>query len=732
MEQALAALHPVLSRATPLTLELLRSGVEVTLGLDLAEGLSPVLEAQLYAQYPDCSLTRSAEQPTNPGLRTWTLDLDLHCDLFPIKRHSQFEDSINRVTADPLAVLLSTLAGDRDSSLQPCITLTVRPARPWHRRRAQACMRRLASPFFEAHHRLAHLYCRLALHRGLFPRVLGWLLGRLAREKEHPRSLKTSAPLHHEREEDLQAAADKLARPLFEVTCRLSVTGPANTDANCQSVLHAMAAAFGTFNLPRLAFFHHCRSGRRKRWFLLSAEELATLWHPPTGTVRAPTLTEVESRELAPPIALPTRKDHTDLAVLGLATFRGASQRFGILPDDRRRHVALVGKTGQGKSTLLHHLLLSDIKAGHGVALLDPHGDLCEAVLAAIPRERTNDVILFDAADAGHPLAFNPLYCPRPDLRPLVASGVLSAFKKLYAEFFGPRMEHIFRNALLAVLELPSPTLLDVLRILHDARFRQRIVPQLTDAMVRSFWEQEFSGLPPKLQAEAIAPIQNKLGHFLTSPLLRHLVGQARNRLDLRSVLDSGQVLLVNLSKGRLGDDASALLGSFLVTSVQLAAMSRANLPEDQRRDFFLYVDEFQNFATASFAALLSEARKYRVALIVANQYLAQLDEATAAALWGNVGTLVSFQVGADDAETIALQLGGDLAPSDLLRLPRYHAYARVLIDGQPSRPFSLRTLSPAPVRDAGRMEVIRRVSQRRYTRPVAEVAEEIATELRG
>ena len=267
--------------------------------------------------------------------------------------------------------------------------------------------------------------------------------------------------------------------------------------------------------------------------------------------------------------------------------------------------------------------------------------------------------------------------------------------------------------------------LIDVIQ-LSDGRFHQAVAARVTDPVVASFWQREFAGLPAKLQAEAMSPIQNKIGHFISSPLLRNVLGQTGRSLDLRGVLDSNRVLLVNLSKGRMGDDATSLLGSLLVTALQLAALSRADSAEADRPDFYFYIDEFQNFATDSFATILSEARKYRLALTVANQYLDQLDEETAAALFGNVGTLVSFQVGPSDAEALATQFGPELSPNDLLRLPRFHAYVRLLIAGQPSSPFSMSTLPPHPAAGSGRADVVRRVSHRRYTRPAEDVEAEI------
>lgn len=734
MEQALAATHALLPYCRfPMTLECLGQGGQVLLASSIPRSLERVVPQQIYAYYPDVRLDPLPDEPALPeGTESWSLDLHLRRDLFPLKRYSQFEDAINKTASDPLSGLLTLLAAEQDKGIQARLVLSVRAAPRRTLRRRQRCLEFLSSTFFHEHHRLAHLYATLATSPNIADRAGSWFLARLARPKAAP-SMVTSPGQRHEREADLQAAADKLGRPMFRCHLRLTVTAPVERKDQALDKLSALAASFGQYHLPRLSSFHVRRAGRVPSWFLLSAEELATLWHPAMKTVAAPTMAQVESREKEPPVTLPTRKDHPGLALLGMTAFRGRSDRFGILPEDRRRHVSIVGKTGMGKTTLLHHLISSDIRAGRGVALLDPHGDLCEALLRSVPRERTNDIVLFDAADAAHPLSFNILHCPRPEQRPLIASGVVSAFKKLYGDFWGPRMEHILRNAVLALLEVPGSTLLTLLRLLTDTRFRQALVSKLSDPVVRNFWQKEFAALPMKFQLEAVAPIQNKIGHFVSSPLLRNIMGQSRNSLDLRAVLDDGRVLLANLSKGRLGDDASSLLGSFLVTALQLAAMSRANVAERERPDFFLYVDEFQNFATESFATMLSEARKYRLALTLANQYLAQLDETTAAAVFGNVGTLVSFQVGPDDAEALAVQFGGDLTPQDLLRLPRYQAYVRLLIDGQPSRPFSMQTLPPRSDRaGADRPAVIRRFTQHRYCRPVAQVEKEIAATMAG
>jgi hypothetical protein len=735
MEQAFAALHAANPRRLPLRLAFVRSGGRVGLGVAFPPELRTAIETQLAAAYPDAALARTADVRLDvpAGHAVWWTDLRLSPDIFPIRRHPQFEDAANRAVADPLTGILATLAASARERLMPSVEIIARPAGRGRLRGARNALRSLASPSLQRRPGRARLFARLAASRCRAARLAAWLLGR--RSRRRGRAPTVSSPRTHDREDDLQAAADKLGRHLFEAHLRITVVAPRESGDAARHRLREIAGAFGQFGSPRLAAFRGDRTRRsrrrprppRGRGFLLSAQELATLWHPPTSTVRAPTMATVESREREPPVDLPLLADDPGLAALGRVRFRRRSEVFGIRPEDRRRHVAVIGKTGMGKSTLLLNLLSSDIRAGRGAGLIDPHGDLAEAVLAAVPAGRTNDVVLFDAGDRAFPLAYNPLACALIEDRPLVASGVLSAFKKLYGASWGPRLEHILRNALLAVLEDERPNLLSVQRLLSDAAYRARLTRRLADPMVRAFWQQEFARWNDRFRSEAVAPIQNKLGHFLSQPLLRAIVGQDRRSLDLRAVMDRGQVLLVNLSKGRVGDDASALLGAILVTGIQLAAMGRAEVPERERRDFFLYVDEFQNFATEAFPTILSEARKYGLSLTLANQYLAQMDEGTRSAVFGNVGSLLVFQAGAEDAEILARQLGGDLTDQDVLTLPKYRAYARLLVAGQPSRPFSFETLPPSQNRDTRRVEIIRHTSQHRYGRPVREVELELA-----
>ena len=371
--------------------------------------------------------------------------------------------------------------------------------------------------------------------------------------------------------------------------------------------------------------------------------------------------------------------------------FRNEAKPFGIKKADRRSHMYVIGKTGTGKSTLLETLIRQDIVNGEGLALLDPHGDLVEKVLRAVPDKNKGDLIYFNVPD--NPLGFNPLEKVAPEKRTLAAAGLLDAFKKIWADSWGPRLEHILRNAFLALLDQPEATLADVLRLLDDLTFRREICSRVYNSQVRDFWLREYENYPIRLRAEAIAPIQNKVGAFLTDPVLNRILTQKRSDFDLRHVMDEGKILLVNLAKGKIGADASSLLGALLVTKIGLAGLSRADVPEETRRDFYLYLDEFQNLATLSLANMLSELRKYRVNMVLSHQYLSQLDPQVKDAILGNTGTIISFRLGLTDAEMLAGEFYPFFSARDLINLPNYHIYLRLMIDGVVSQPFSAGTL---------------------------------------
>ncbi|KAB2938284.1 MAG: type IV secretion system DNA-binding domain-containing protein [Hyphomicrobium sp.] len=398
--------------------------------------------------------------------------------------------------------------------------------------------------------------------------------------------------------------------------------------------------------------------------------------------------------------------------------------------NDRRRHIYLIGKTGTGKSTLLLNLMLADLERGHGFALIDPHGDLALAVAAATPAWRTNDVVYLDPSDLAHPVGFNPLYGVSVDHRPLVAAHIVAAFQHIWGSSWGPRLEYILTNSLRLLLDAPGSTLLGLPRLLADEGYRKRLLAHARDPVVRSFWQSEFAQYSDRYATEAIAPIQNKVGTLLSPPALRNMLGQVRSTIDIRRIMDSGQVLIVNLAKGKLGETPAHLLGAFLSTAFAQAAEGRAELPEHARRDFTLYADEFQNFATDSFAAILSEARKYRLALVLAHQFLGQLSPLLRQAVIGNAGSILAFRIGAEDAPLIAAELGIE-SKSALTDTVNFALWAKLLRAGVPTDPRRIDTAPPADIA-GGRFDAVRNRSRARSARPRAAVEAKIARFLSG
>ena len=410
--------------------------------------------------------------------------------------------------------------------------------------------------------------------------------------------------------------------------------------------------------------------------------------------------------------------DHeSKIVYFGKTNFRDQHIKFGIKTDDRRRHMYVIGKTGMGKSTLLENMIIQDIRMGHGVAYVDPHGDTVEKLLNYIPAHRINDVVYFNPADIDYPIAFNILESvDDPMKKNLVSSGLIAVFKKLWSDSWGPRLEYLLRNSILALLDYPGATLLGVTRMMTDKEFRKKVTDKIKDPVVKSFWLDEYTKYSSSFQVEAISPIQNKVGQFLSMSLIRNILGQIKSSIDMRDIMDKNKILLLNLSKGRIGEDASALLGAMMITRIQLAAMSRVDMPEKERQDFYLYVDEFQNFSTDSFANILSEARKYRLNLIMAHQYIEQIGEVVRAAVFGNIGTIVAFRVGAEDAEFLGKEFAPTFTETDLVNLTKYDMYLKLMIDGVTSNPFSATGLMPElGSHKEGNSEKIINVSRERY-----------------
>ncbi|MCK9421239.1 MAG: type IV secretion system DNA-binding domain-containing protein [Bacteroidales bacterium] len=411
----------------------------------------------------------------------------------------------------------------------------------------------------------------------------------------------------------------------------------------------------------------------------------------------------------------------SDITPIGLTSWRNENKPFGIKDQDRLGHIYVIGKTGTGKSTLLENMAISDIARGNGLCLIDPHGDIASHILNYIPENRVKDVLYFNPNDTEFPIAFNPILGIHPNHHHLVASGLISTFRKIWADSWGPRMEYILRFALLTLLENQNCSLLDIQRLLTDQTYRNGLLSRSKSPHILSFWHNEFEKYSPTLKTEAIAPILNKTGLFLASTPLRLIVGQKIRGFNLTEIMNQGKILIANLSKGELGEDVSSILGNMLVTNIQLAALYRAKQPELSRKPFYLYVDEMHSFVSMSFADILAEARKYRLSIFLSHQYIDQLQEKIRAAIFGNVGTIISFRIGAEDAEVLAKEFKPVFNDNDLISLPKYNMYIKLMIDGTSSQPFSATTVPLEEARYNLKGKVIA-VSQIKYGKPRGEV----------
>ena len=523
----------------------------------------------------------------------------------------------------------------------------------------------------------------------------------------------------------------KCAQRLFKTTIRVAVIGNSHSsqiEKRLLAVVNSMNC-FNTldFNKLEVKKIFKNRSALAvfqkrilKNSFLLCTQEVAAMFHLPNEQV-IPSLIHVLSRKRAPPTDLPTQKNNSDISFFGQTNFRGQSIPFGIKRSDRRRHLYCLGKSGSGKSKMLELLIQNDILAGRGVGVLDPHGDLVDNILKFIPKNRIKDVVIFDPADLQFPASFNPLEKVPEELKMRVTIGFIEIFKKLFGTNWSSRLEHVLRYTTLALLDSEGTTVLSILKMLSDKNYRQTIVANIQDNVVKNFWINEFAGWSEKFDSEAITPLLNKVGQFVSTNMIRNIVGQPENRFNFRSIMDSQKILLMKVSKGILGEENASLLGAMAVTKIYQSAMSRADIPEDQRKDFYFYVDEFQNFATDTFDEILSEARKYRLNLTIANQFIGQLSESIRKTVFGNVGTLLSFRVGGEDAKLLSAEFNPRFSERDLLNLGVREFCIKMSVEGEIKEAFSGRTSDMSFPQNSYAEECIA-YSRNNYARSLAEV----------
>ena len=470
-------------------------------------------------------------------------------------------------------------------------------------------------------------------------------------------------------------------------------------------------------------------------WFknktILSADEIASIFHFPSKAIETPNIYWIKAKKAPAPIDSPEEGLY-----IGDNLYRGVTKKFCMTTSDRQRHFYIVGQTGVGKSWLLADMALQDIKAGHGVCFIDPH-DTYESLLERIPQDRIDDVIYFDPSQTERPMGFNVMECEREDQKDFVTSSIINLMYKLYDPYktgiVGPRFEHAIRNIMLTVMIEPGATFIEIVRCLTDQSYVQELLPKLTDPMVRRYWTDQIAQTSDFHKSEVLDYIVSKFGRFITNTMMRNIIGQSTSSFNFRRAMDEGKILIINLAKGTIGEENSAFLGLVLIPKILIAAMSRQDMPEAQRKDFYLYVDEFQNFATQDFAVILSEARKYHLNLIVANQFISQMDDEVKNAVFGNVGTIASFRLGISDAGFLTKQFQPEFGEHDLLNLGTGEIYMKTMVNGIPKQPFSVKVAAVEKKKpgDPKKAEMIKKLSALKYGRPRELVEAEIGRRAR-
>ncbi len=685
-EQMLASLHGLLhdgshrrfhpSVRERLSFEIAVQAKRIGFYVWVPSHLKGYVEEQIYAQYPTVHIAEVPDytQPSTEPSISMAAELKLVApDPLPIKTFPSFE-------VDPLAAITATLAQFEEHE-DAWIQVIVRPADDkWHKKSERYT----------------------AGIRGAKTGTSGSLGVLWA-----PPESKSETPKLVEHESAQASGAEEKSHKLAYEACIRIVYRGNTTPAAARMRLQSIIASYKQFNTTYLNGFglrsmtddqrmlDLFRTRRIERSFILNIEEVASVYHLPHTNVETPNILWASAKTAEPPANLPLINETTrgDISPIAVTNFRGHNTMFGMPRVDRSRHLYIIGQTGVGKSGLLELLTISDIYSPYGFAVIDPHGDYAINILRRIPAERAKDVIYFNPADTDFPIAFNPMEVTDSKLKTHTASELIGVLKRMF-ESWGPRLEYILRYSILALLDYPDATMLDITRILTDKRFRADVLEHVQDPVVKNFWLVEFASWNDKFQAEAVAPVLNKVGAFTANPVVRNIIGQPKSSFNIRQIMDERKILIVNLTRGLIGEDNAALLGALMVTKIQLGAMSRADIDQSERAPFYLYVDEFQNFATDSFATILSEARKYGLNLTVANQYIAQMSQEVRDAVFGNVGSIISFRTSADDARVMLKYFEPQFSDSDLVHMHNRHCAISMTIEGEKVQAFSATTLN--------------------------------------
>jgi len=674
----------------PLTLEIGVMEQTIHFYISVPSNLVTFVESQLVSQYPKSLIIKTRDPLPEILLNSQSLSLGqmklTAGPLYPLRTYKDFKD------VDPMSSLVSVLSKAKKEDKVWIQMLLIPTGNSWQRKGERTITAK-------------HKDSQGIVHQNPYVKVI----------------------------------SEKIALNGFKTAIRIAVSS--DLKERSSQFLFEIANTFSSFNNPsgnslvlrRAILWQRKRLTdafikRNKRFVpanqILNVAEIATLYHFPTE--KFSTLHNISWHKTIlsePPENLPiaeglNEEEKKEINFIAQTEFKNKPTIFGIKAEDRRKHFYLIGKTGTGKSTLIANMAISDIRNRKGVCVIDPHGDLSEILLDYIPSYRVNDVIYLDPSDSKHAFSLNPLDVENPEQRELIVSGIVAIFHKLYGNTWGPRLEYILRNALLSVIKLPNPTLLMVQEILTDDNFRHKAIEKLDDKVLRNYWVNEFEQMQPRLKSESISPILNKVGQFTSSQLMRNIIKHPKSTVDLEKIMNEGKIVILNLSQGKIGEDNAALLGAMMITKIQLAAMNRVSMHESLRRDFYLYVDEFQNFATTSFIKILSEARKYRLNLILANQYIAQVPEDVRAAIFGNVGTMMSFLIGAQDSHYMGKEFGERFKEEDLLILGNFQAIIKLAINNITQSPFLCQTL-PLPRSITENREKVLRLSKEKYTKPV-------------